>query len=345
MDVTTTAVTEIPNEPYTIETTGSEIYSHCVEVTVGRRCYAVSVNYHGKIRVLCKNASHNAWGGAGRGFDSWDDAAAGYKSEAAKVAIKTAREEIENAKASAGHPRVKRVNQKTRTETRPARHNPGAHTMANVLYIDPKSSAVTQAQAIVSAALSVRYSDACRKFFVVLPTGGWRFISTAVAEVVPELILLEIRKATDARREFEAKRAEESRRLAAVLAEKEAADVARDAAIARTASAEKAMPKVPVSKVVFEWSESAWGDDPMEFPAIEDANAQLKIWAEHAPKGGETYDKTKFHITWANGDTYRNGRYDLHHISEKQENPSGKIDLGDHVRSFCDAEMRSALQM
>jgi hypothetical protein len=46
------------------------------------------------VTVCCKNASHQAWKGFGRMFDSFEDALAGYKSAEMKAIIEAARDLI-----------------------------------------------------------------------------------------------------------------------------------------------------------------------------------------------------------------------------------------------------------
>lgn len=48
----------------------------------------------GQVQVICKNASHKAFFGAGRFFDNFDLALAAYKSSVMKTIISTAREHI-----------------------------------------------------------------------------------------------------------------------------------------------------------------------------------------------------------------------------------------------------------
>lgn len=51
---------------------------------------SASINYNrnlGIIGVCCKNASHRAWKGTGRNFNSFDEAKAAYKSSDMKAMI------------------------------------------------------------------------------------------------------------------------------------------------------------------------------------------------------------------------------------------------------------------
>jgi hypothetical protein len=68
-----------------------------------------------------------------------------------------------------------------------------------------------------------------------------------------------------------------------------------------------------------------------EFKTVGEATCVLMQMAHDAPTLG--YDKTDFRITWEDGYVYE-GRYDLHHISQQQENPNRCIDLADHIRGF-----------
>lgn len=63
-----------------------------VEVTVDlKKTFSVMLSLNsGEVRTLCKNASHQAYRGVGRGFPTFEAARDGYKSTAAKVAIEEA---------------------------------------------------------------------------------------------------------------------------------------------------------------------------------------------------------------------------------------------------------------
>jgi hypothetical protein len=91
-----------------------------------------------------------------------------------------------------------------------------------------------------------------------------------------------------------------------------------------------------VTKVEFLWSENRafqrlYGHKPKVFTNLEDANLLLRHMKSEATTIG--YDKTKFRITWSDGETWE-GRYDLKDDARRQENPNGLCDLGDHVRGF-----------
>lgn len=94
--------------------------------------------------------------------------------------------------------------------------------------------------------------------------------------------------------------------------------------------------KVKVTKVEFPFSENGWFQQvyrkrKAEFKSVEEATNVLTKMGHTAPTSG--YDKTDFRITWEDGEVYK-GRYDLHRIGMRQENPNGCIDLADHVQSF-----------
>lgn len=69
------------------------------------------------------------------------------------------------------------------------------------------------------------------------------------------------------------------------------------------------------------------------FTTIEDATTLLRALAINGPTLG--YDKTDYVITWEDGYQHK-GRYDLHHISQQQDNPNHCVDLSDHLRSFIE---------
>jgi hypothetical protein len=100
--------------------------------------------------------------------------------------------------------------------------------------------------------------------------------------------------------------------------------------------------KIPVTKVEILWSENPSFQDrygslepksPPSLPTLDAANCLLTELAQTAPGPRGGYDKTAFRVTWQDGETYE-GRYDLHHVQCRQENPNGRIDLGDHMRAF-----------
>lgn len=89
--------------------------------------------------------------------------------------------------------------------------------------------------------------------------------------------------------------------------------------------------KVPIKSITFEWKEGRTEKKglhnlPIVCHSFCEANNILKEWSKEAPKQG--YDKISYIVEWADGKTYK-GRYDLHHYSQRQENPSGEIDLAD----------------
>lgn len=68
--------------------------------------------------------------------------------------------------------------------------------------------------------------------------------------------------------------------------------------------------------------------DSTGLQAMQDAQTQLRRWADTAPaKGG--YDKCDFHVEFADGSEY-DGRYDLKHWSLEN------VDLPGHMRSFLE---------
>jgi hypothetical protein len=107
-------------------------------------------------------------------------------------------------------------------------------------------------------------------------------------------------------------------------------------------SVETTTEKIKIVKVEILWSESPvfqrrYGDlepkHPVECSSLSEANSLLRQFSCEAPGPRGGYDKTAFRVTWADGETYE-GRYDLHHIRCRQENPNGRIDIGDHIRGF-----------
>ncbi len=60
-----------------------------VTLEAGNKTFFVMIT-DSYINVLCKNAAHSAYRGLGRFFDTVDQAIEGYKSTAAKSAIRTA---------------------------------------------------------------------------------------------------------------------------------------------------------------------------------------------------------------------------------------------------------------
>ena len=91
-----------------------------------------------------------------------------------------------------------------------------------------------------------------------------------------------------------------------------------------------------IVKVEFPFSENhrfqrMYQNPGPSFKTIEEANAFLRFIAHESPTKG--YDKTDFRTVWEDGEVYE-GRYDLHHIDQNQENPNGRIDLADHIRAW-----------
>ncbi len=78
-----------------IETASSQ-YTASITVQVDKTSAYVSREHRGgRVNVICRNSSHGVWRGAGRFFDDFDAAIAGYKSGAMKAAIETARDEMQ----------------------------------------------------------------------------------------------------------------------------------------------------------------------------------------------------------------------------------------------------------
>lgn len=98
--------------------------------------------------------------------------------------------------------------------------------------------------------------------------------------------------------------------------------------------------KIKVVHVSVLWSKSGYfqrclGSKPQHFKSIVDANCFLYKLGMSAGKLG--YEKTDFEVAWEDGYVHK-GRYDLHNVNGQQENPNGRVDLGDHVKahySFC----------
>lgn len=68
---------------------GSEPTGFYCGATCGKTSAFVSITKHG-FRVCCKNACHDVWRGAGRGFETLADALAGYKSPEMRAIIQAA---------------------------------------------------------------------------------------------------------------------------------------------------------------------------------------------------------------------------------------------------------------
>jgi hypothetical protein len=59
------------------------------EATCGKKSASVYIG-SSYINVLCKNASHRAWGGLGKTFQTAEEAVAGYKTSEMKAIIQSA---------------------------------------------------------------------------------------------------------------------------------------------------------------------------------------------------------------------------------------------------------------
>lgn len=67
--------------------------SHLFEITCGKQSAHIWVSPH-HVMVCNLNASHRAWGGLGKRFDTLQDAMSGYKSAAMKAIIQAAAEAL-----------------------------------------------------------------------------------------------------------------------------------------------------------------------------------------------------------------------------------------------------------
>lgn len=56
------------------------------ELTAGKHSIAVSASAQ-EVRVILNNASHRAFGGMGRGFNSWAEAIEGYRTPAVRAML------------------------------------------------------------------------------------------------------------------------------------------------------------------------------------------------------------------------------------------------------------------
>ena len=68
-------------------------YATYISMATEKKAAFVSINNDGTIQVICKNAAHAAFNGAGRFFNSIQEAVEGYKSGAMKAMIQTAAEQ------------------------------------------------------------------------------------------------------------------------------------------------------------------------------------------------------------------------------------------------------------
>lgn len=86
--------------------------------------------------------------------------------------------------------------------------------------------------------------------------------------------------------------------------------------------------KVKVKRIEFIWSESAHIQDKTVISSYEEAEKLIKEAAQHAPDNG-AYDKTKFCITWYDGETYT-GRIDIVNSDMFKISP-----LKEHILDHC----------
>jgi hypothetical protein len=93
--------------------------------------------------------------------------------------------------------------------------------------------------------------------------------------------------------------------------------------------------KTPVKYIIFTFKEGTKNEKypyPYVTTSFCHADEVLTEWSKDAPKGG-AYDKVYFDVEWMDGSKYE-GRFDLHHFSEKQETSSGRISLSEHIQDF-----------
>jgi hypothetical protein len=70
-------------------------YSKSVELSNGKTSICVSIDRSdGWVQVICQNAAHRVWRGAGRFFPSFEAALAGYKSASVRSLIQAAEIEL-----------------------------------------------------------------------------------------------------------------------------------------------------------------------------------------------------------------------------------------------------------
>ena len=75
-------------QTHIIEQTKTPTYKHIIVGAANQRA-SFYVHDNG-IQVVNMNASHKAWGGMGRHFDTWEDVRAGYKSSVMQSMIHVA---------------------------------------------------------------------------------------------------------------------------------------------------------------------------------------------------------------------------------------------------------------
>lgn len=73
-----------------IEDNDRNEYGTYITASTGKKRASIIVNKDGSLQVCCKNASHRAWNGFGRYFESVDEALEGYKSGDMKSLIQAA---------------------------------------------------------------------------------------------------------------------------------------------------------------------------------------------------------------------------------------------------------------
>ena len=81
-----------------IESHSKDQHAEYFNLSHGNKSAFISFNNSGRVNVLCKNASHEAYSGSGRFFDSAQDALDGYKSEPMRKMIRAALSEYAQIK-------------------------------------------------------------------------------------------------------------------------------------------------------------------------------------------------------------------------------------------------------
>lgn len=92
--------------------------------------------------------------------------------------------------------------------------------------------------------------------------------------------------------------------------------------------------KIEVKTIQFVWSESGDIQDELTVNTFQEAEQLIKKAAKNAPDNG-AYDKTKFLITWSDGQTYE-GRIDIIYSDMFKAQP-----LKDHIQSFANYVINS----
>lgn len=88
-------------------------------------------------------------------------------------------------------------------------------------------------------------------------------------------------------------------------------------------------PKARLQSATIVSSEGGERYDGFEFSDWRGIDSALREIAAEAPTGG-AYRKTSYRVKWRDGSEFR-GRFDIRHIDERQETPSGGLSLGDAI--------------